>query len=310
MRPPARVLLIGDELRGPARVLGLEPVDSDPELVIVDLRDASARGAAAAAPPRVPRLVVAGDAERWICAALGLEPAHVAPSAEPHVLGPLVAAALPPKTRTATRLALVTGARGGTGRTLLAANLARRLAGRMSVAAVDLTGSGALAWWLGASARPWSDLEALRDELSADQLSVVAAEGADRVRVIGGPPVQPSAAAAVATLRAALALDDLVIVDAPLLSDPLLRAVHPDRTLVLAYDDPPSLALLDSAELDGRWIIASQTRADHLGEREVFRALPRDEAAISAAVPSRSRVGGALGRAYDELADLIAIDAT
>lgn len=309
MRQRLRVLLVGEQLRAAAQVLELEPVDRDPELVLVDLRDASARVAASNAPAGVPRVVVAGDEERWICGALGIDPTRIAPCADPHVLGPLVAAAIPPRTRTATRLVTVTAPRGGTGRTLLAVNLARRLAKRMAVCAIDLTGTGALAWWLGATARPWSDLEALRDELSADHLSLIASEGADRVRVVGGPPEAPTPAAASATIRAALALDDLVIVDAPLLSEPSLRAANPDRTLVVAYDDPVSLATLGATDLDGAWLVASQSRADRLGEREVFRSLPRDEAAVAAALARRSRVGGALGRSYDELADLIAIDA-
>ena len=39
-----------------------------------------------------------------------------------------------------------------------------------------------------------------------------------------------------------------------------------------------------------------------------FRELPRDERAVSDATRGPEDVGGALGRAYDELAELLAID--
>jgi len=56
--------------------------------------------------------------------------------------------------------------------------------------------------------------------------------------------------------------------------------------------------------------MASQSRAPRIAERAAFRALPRDEAAIGAALSGRRAAGGALGRAYDELAELIALDAS
>jgi len=56
--------------------------------------------------------------------------------------------------------------------------------------------------------------------------------------------------------------------------------------------------------------MASQSRAPRLGARAAFRALPRDEAAVAAALSGRRAAGGALGRAYDELAELIALDAS
>ncbi len=58
------------------------------------------------------------------------------------------------------------------------------------------------------------------------------------------------------------------------------------------------------------WLMASQSRTPKIGERAAFRALPRDEAAVGAALSGRSAVGGALGRAYHELAELIALDAS
>ena len=71
------------------------------------------------------------------------------------------------------------------------------------------------------------------------------------------------------------------------------------------------LATLASAELpDEVWLVASQSRSLRLGKRDVFRALPRDESAVAAALERRRTVGGQLGRAYDELAELLLIDAS
>jgi hypothetical protein len=58
----------------------------------------------------------------------------------------------------------------------------------------------------------------------------------------------------------------------------------------------------------GAWIIGSQCQADP--PVDAFRVLPRDERAIADALATQGRAGGALGRAYDELAELLAIDAT
>ena len=198
------------------------------------------------------------------------------------------------------------------GRSLLAANLARRLASRIGVAAIDATGTGALGWWLQCAPRPWTELEGLTDELTAEHLAVVATESAG-VRVIGGAPVAPTRALAESAVRAAASLAELVIVDAPVLADERGRALAAlaDRVLVLSYDDALSLATLDASEIPGgAWLIASQSRTARVGERAAFRALPRDEAAVGAALSGRRAAGGALGRAYDELAELIALDAS
>ncbi|MGH2490030.1 MAG: hypothetical protein ACRDF9_00855, partial [Candidatus Limnocylindria bacterium] len=108
-------------------------------------------------------------------------------------------------------------------------------------------------------------------------------------------------------------LAELVLVDAPVLADERCRALAAlaDRVLVVSYDDPLSLVTLDVCEVpNDAWLVASQSRIARIGERAAFRALPRDEAAVSAALPGRRAVGGALGRAYDELAELIALDAS
>ncbi len=310
---PRAAICGGDDLRAAAAVLGLEPCGAGrPDLVLVDLRDASACAAAAALESTIPRVAVASETERALAAALGYDASSIAATCEPAALGPLVVAALPRTLRRATRVVVVTGIRGGVGRTLLVANLARRLAPQLSVAAVDATGTGALGWWLECAPRAWTELEGLTDELTAEHLAVVAAESLG-LRVIGGAPVAPTRALAESTVRAAASLAELVLADAPVLSDERARALAAlaERVLVLSYDDPLSLATLDACEVPSdAWLMASQSRTARIGDRAAFRALPRDEAAVSAALSGRRGVGGALGRAYDQLAELIALDAS
>ncbi len=310
---PRAAICGGDDLRGAAATLGLEACDTHrPDVILVDLRDASACAAAAALDSAIPRVAVAGETERALAAALGYDASSIAATCEPAALGPLVVAALPKAPRRATRVVAITGTRGGVGRTLLAANLARRLASRLGVAAVDATGTGALGWWLQCAPRAWTELEGLTDELTAEHLAVVAVESAG-LRVIGGAPVAPTRALAEATVRAAASLAELVIVDAPVLADERGRALAAlaERVLVLSYDDSLSLATLETSDVPtGAWLVASQSRTARLGERAAFRALPRDEVAVGAALSGRRAAGGALGRAYDELAELIALDAS
>ena len=310
---PRAAICGGDDLRAAAAALGLDPCDAGrPELVLVDLRDSAACALAAAIESGIPRVAVAGESERALAAALGYDASSIAATCEPAALGPLVVAALPRTPRRATRLVVITGARGGVGRSLLAANLARRLASRLTVVAIDATGTGALGWWLECAPRPWTELEGLTDELTAEHLAIVATESAG-VRVIGGAPVGPTRALAESTVRAAASLAELVLVDAPLLADDRGRALAAvaDRVLLPSYDDPLSVATLDASEIpSGAWFVASQSRAMRIGDRAAFRALPRDEAAVGAALSGRRAVGGTLGRAYDELADLVALDAS
>ncbi|HLQ04975.1 MAG TPA: hypothetical protein VK197_04895, partial [Verrucomicrobiae bacterium] len=101
--------------------------------------------------------------------------------------------------------------------------------------------------------------------------------------------------------------------DAPLIVDYLTRqaCAIADRTILLAYEDPLSLAAIAGlAPSEDLWLIASQSRLPRLGQRDAFRSLPRDESAVAAVLERRQRIGGRLGRAYDELAELLLIDAS
>jgi hypothetical protein len=312
--PSARISVLGgEELASAVVALGFEPCEDGGEIVVIDLRDDAARSRAASLPTALPRVFTIGTDQRELVAALGVDASRVVVGCDAAQLGPAIIAALPTRHRSATRVVLVTSVRGAAGRTLLATNLAVRLALMRHVCLVDATGTGAAAWWLRAEARPWSALEGLAGELSSDQLSVLAEQVAPGLRVVGGPSAAPSEGLLLAAIRAALGLDDIVIVDAPLVVDHLTRQARAsaDRTIVLAYDDPLSLAgiasLMPSEDL---WLIASQARLPRLGQREAFRSLPRDESAVAAALEHRQRIGGQLGRAYDDLAELLLIDAS
>ena len=310
-----RVALYGGaELATAAGVLGLiavEPARAD--LALVDLRDAGGVSQAATLAAELPRVVVLADEQVALAAALGVSSRAISRSCEPAVLGPLIAAALPPAKRSSTRSIMVSSVRGGAGRSLLVANLARRLAPLRATLCLDLTGDGTLSWWLGATTGGWSDLEDLTDELTAEHLGVVATEAAPGLRLVGGPPFAPTVQLAQSAFRAALELSEIVLVDAPTLADERTRrlAASVDRVIVMSYDDPISLAALASADIpETAWLIASQSMATSLGGRDVFRALPRADGAIAAATSRPNALGGALGKAYDGLAEIIAIDAS
>ena len=310
-----RVALYGGaELRTAAEVLGLITVEAArADLALVDLREDAALSLAAMLAPELPRVVVLADDQVALAGALGVSSRSVARSCEPAVLGPLIAATLPSTRRSSTRSIMVTSARGGTGRSLLVANLARRLAPHRATLCLDLTADGTLCWWLGATSGGWSELEDLTDELTAEHLGVVATEAAPGLRLVGGPPFAPSVRLAQSAFRAALELSEIVLIDAPTLADEHTRRLtgSVDRVIVMSYDDPISIAALASADVPDRaWLIASQSLATSLGGRDVFRALPRAEGTIAAATSRPSALGGALGKAYDGLAEIIAIDAT
>ncbi|MEK7863634.1 MAG: hypothetical protein AAB295_10280 [Chloroflexota bacterium] len=313
MRTARVVVLGGEHLRESVVALGLEPCTDGPGVALVDLRDRTFVERAAALDRDMPRVFIAGEEDRGLAAALGIDPSRLVASHEPAVLGPVLMSALPVARRAPTRTVLVCGVRGGVGATLLATNLARRSAGKLRVCLIDATGSGCAAWWLRSSAGPWPELEGLVDELTPDHLAVIATEVAPDLRLVGGAPATPSAALLIATVRAAASLHDLVIVDAPPAPGAPTRELgaHADRRLLLTYDDPCSRATLASLAPAGDvWIIASQSKLTRIEERAVFRALPRDEPAVADAVAGRKAVGGALGAAYDALVELLLIDAT
>ena len=275
--------------------------------MLVDLRVPDALARAAAFSSAVTRIVVATPEQAALLAALGGD-TLVAPSADAADIGPLVARALPHTVPERTRVVILTAARGGVGRTVCAANLARRLAADRTVVAIDGTGTGLLGWWLGAEPRPWTELEALAGELRAEHVELVATTIGPRLSIVGGPSASPSGAVLSTTIAVARDIADVVLVDAPLLADERAHVsiARGDRVLILSYADAASVAALASADVPrSAWLIGSQDRID-----DAFRILPRDEAAIADAVATRGRVGGALGRAYDDLAELLAIDAT
>jgi len=304
----------GVDLRSAAAALGLVPAtDGKPDLALIDLRDDASLARAAELPPTLPRVVVIAEAQLRLARALGVPERSVTTSSEPAALGPLIAAAVPREARRSTRSVLITAARGGVGRSLLVSNLARRLADTRSVFVLDLTGTGAVAWWLGAEGSSWSELELLAHELSGEHLAVVAVDAAPGVRIAGGAPRAATPRLAVAAARAALEVAEMVLLDAPTIADPVTLAVSEvvDRILLLSYDDPVSVATLAATDVpDGAWLISSQSKATSLAGRDAFRSLPADEAAVAAAAGKRGPVGGALGRGYDELTELLRIDAS
>jgi len=298
----------GDELPAACMLLALEHVGASPGLVLVALRIPDAAARAAAFAEEIPRIVVATPQQADCLAALGSDRAFIAPSADPAVIGPLIARAVPEPTAERTRVVTLTAARGGVGRTMCTAGLARRLARGRSVVAIDATGTGALGWWLNADPRPWSELESVAGELRSEHIELVAATVAPRLSLVGGSPTAPSSDVLEMAVAAAREVAELVLVDAPLLSDERARraVATSDRVLVLSYADPASRAALAASDVPATaWIIASQDRID-----DAFRILPRDERAAAEALAGRAPIGGALGRAYEELADLLAIDAS
>jgi hypothetical protein len=298
----------GSELRSTCELLGLQPAISMPRLVMVDLRVDGAAAQAAVYPADIPRIVIATADQAALLRAFGGDRLLVARSDDAAAVGPLVARALPGAIPGRTRVVTVAAARGGTGRTLCVANLARRLAADRTVIAIDATGTGALGWWLGVDPRPWSELEALAGELRAEHLELVMAAAAPRLSVVGGPPTAPSSDGLATTIAVARELADVVLVDPPTFADERSRVATAasDRVLVLSYGDAASRAALASADVPaGAWVIGSQGSLD-----DAFRVFPRDDDAVADALAQRGRIGGALGRAYDELAELIAIDAT
>ena len=304
----------GADLEAAADALGLvRTSDGRPDLALVDLRDPGALVRAADLAPTLPRVVVVDPSQLALAKALGVPERSVSTSTEPAALGPLIAAAVPVERRRSTRSILVTSARGGVGRSLLVANLARRLAASRSVFVLDFTGSSAVAWWLGAEGTSWSELELLAQELNGEHLAIVAVEAAPGIRLAGGAPRAPTARLATAAVSAALEVAEMVVCDAPPIADPItsVLADDVDRTLLLSYEDPVSVGVLAATVVpQTAWLLASQSAARAIADHDVFRALPRDEVAVATAAAKRASVKGRLGRTYDELAELLLLDAS
>src|SRR5438067_10670036 len=267
MRRTARVAVFGAEaLREAVAICGFEPADEG-VVAVVDATDAAAMARASALAATIPRVIVAPSELHASLRAFGTDPARIVADSQAASIGPVIARLLPPSASTRTRVVVITGVRGGVGRTLLATNLARRLAPARRVCLVDATGSGAAAWWLRAAASSWSAIEGLADEMSGDHLAVIAHEAAPGLHIIGGAYVTPSEAIVRATVRAAATSYDLVIVDAPAAHDTLvagLRALA-DGFLVLAYEEPFSLEALTPSLGATDWLIAAQPARHHLG---------------------------------------------
>lgn len=312
MTSHGRVTVVaGDDIAAVVRALGIE-ISDDAPVALVDLRASDALPRAATLPADRVRVFVADDAQRPLLHALAVDADRIVDRVDPALIGPLVLRHMPrPETRR-SRIVVVAATRGGVGRTLLVTNLARRLARRLRVLVLDATGTGAAAWWLRREPRSWTELEGIAGEITSEQLALLADDGADGPQVLGDVGAMPSASVLLETARCATGLADLVLVDAPALFDARCAALREtcDRFIVVTYDEPLAIATLAGLGLTEReWVVGSQTRAERIGSTVVFRALPRDERSVASAVADRGPVGGALGRAYDDLALLLGVDA-
>ena len=306
----SRIAVFGDDgLVASVIALGFEVADDAP-CAVVDAGDAEALARASHLPATVPRVVIAAPQDHARLCALGLDAARIATDRSAAAIGPAISALLPQGVRSRSRVVLIAGAAGGVGTTLLATNLARRVARVIRTCVIDITGSGAAGWWCGVDLASWAELEPLASELGADHIPLVSREASADLYLIGGGGAAPSEAIVSATLRAAVSAFDVVIVDAEpvyALRDPLHTLA--DRVLVLSRDDAMSAAALTCPWLaEDDWLIACGPSVRQLSGRDVFRALPWDDDAVSSARSRRGAVGGRLGRAYDELAEIISVD--
>lgn len=133
----------GADLREVAAELGLVEGQGQPSLVLVDADDDTALADSRRLDPHAPRVFVAEAARAGLLTAAGA-PHVVSRPLSAAVLGPVVFKVEASRER-APRLLLFVSATGATGRTLLVANLALRLARHGAIVAVDATGSGGLA---------------------------------------------------------------------------------------------------------------------------------------------------------------------
>lgn len=301
-------MLGGADLRAACAELELEERTVGVELIVVDADDDACVARSAAFPPDAPRVFVAERTRAELLRTAGA--AHVVTRpVDARTLGPVVFALERARPMT-LRLVLFCSASGATGRTLLVANLASRIASRMNVLALDATGTGALAWRLGASVAPWSDIAAVGPDLAETHLRLAAAERSHALVLGGAGAPDPELIVRVARLARDLGL---VLVDAPAYRPSPALVEIADRVVVSANPDPASAAataaLLDLFA-DAQLVVSQAEERDVPELRRLFGRppsflLPRDERSCRAATRGRSPAGGRLGAAYDAIAELL-----
>lgn len=305
----------GPDLREVAAELGLREDETKSSLVLVDADDDAAVAGASHLDPRIPRVFVAEAGRAALLAAAGVLHVVVRPLSA-QALGAVVFAIERERERP-PRLLLFVSATGATGRTSLVANLALRLALHVAVVALDATGTGALAWRLGATVAPWPALVAVGADLGEAHLRLAGAQR-DGILVLGG-----SGACGEEQLLRVIELAramGLLLVDGPA---PWCAGQLPDRAdrvFVCANPDPASVAVTlgTCGELfaRGAQLVVSQARERDATElaaafgRAPALLLPRDEAAMRDALLRRGAAGGELGRTYDAIAEIILAEVT
>lgn len=297
--------------RDATSALGLEITEAHPEVVLVDAHDVGAVARSLVAARAIPRIFVAEGALADLLRAAGA-PYVLAPPLTATALGPLVHALERGVVRR-PRTIVCCAASGATGRTSLVANLAVRLARRFPVVALDATGTGGLAWRLGAAVSSWTDLAAVGADLAEAHLRLAAAER-EGVLVLGGVG-EPDRELLLRVVDLSRGLG-VVLLDAPASMEPFLERA--DRMMVCANPDPASAAataalLARLGALEAQLIVSQAEERDSAALGALFgRAptfvLPRDERSCRDAVASRRPMGGRLGRAYDAIAEILAAE--
>jgi hypothetical protein len=307
------VLCGGEELRSAAAALGLEESGTAAEAAIVDGNDDVCVRQALSLPASLPRVFVADTSRAALLRAAGVRHVLERPLSA-SALGPIVFA-LERALASTPRTILCCAASGATGRTSLVANLALRMAKRTPAVAVDATGTGTLAWRLGAVVAPWSDVAAVGPELGEGHLRLAAAER-EGLLILGGPGV-PDEVLLRRALDLALTLGT-VFIDAPGYRPSTLLLERADRIFVCANPDPASAAatrqFLEQLGQRESYLVVSQ--ADERDVPHLTRAfdrspaflLPRDEPACRSALETRGPAGGRLGRAYEAIAEILAAE--
>jgi len=282
----------GEPLRAAARAVGLEEDDEHAELVLVEAADEAAVARARALSPALPRVFVADGPFAALLEAAGAAYV-VSPPPRPSVLGPIIHTLERGRTRAPATI-VVCAAGGASGRTSLVGNLAIRVARRTPAIAIDATGSGALAWRLGVTVTPWTEIAAVGADLSDGHLRLAAAERHGLLVVGGvGAPDEDLVCRVVDLARSQTAARIVVC------SNPDPASVSATRALLEQVADLETQLLVSQAEeRDARALTASFGRAPTY-------LLPRDESACRAAVARRGPISGRLGRAYDAIAEIL-----